>query len=136
MPFWQFGDGFNGTARYRNIDRNPTAAAFAPELSTKVAIWGKSVNMTGPYVLPQSERELRIHRAGSYFGILPFSLKDNDTGQVVTSWSFICTGWYALGLLISLVFGAMIAIKMLFFRKKRTKRQLAKVPFDGIRSRK
>ncbi len=131
LPLFQFGDGLRGTARYRNTDRNTTAAAFAPDLSTKVLFWGRNVALTGPYVLPQSEREFEVRRTGSYIGILPLSLRDSATGQVVTRWAIVCTGWYALGILILVMFGAILAVRRFIVRRRKPPVGY-KRKFDGI----
>lgn len=102
LPFWQFGTGVKGTVSYRNTDRSKTAAGFNPNLGTKVFPWGKSTNLTTGLVLPTSERTFEFSRPGAYFGLLPITVTDSDTGKHATHWIFAITGWYQLATLIAL----------------------------------
>jgi hypothetical protein len=114
LPFWQFGAGLTGQGRYMNTNNTAVPIAFSPKLTSHIWPWGKGAQFTGPLVLPGSTRQFSLTRSGSYFGLLPVSLTDQTTGQVVTSWVFACTGGYALGILFLVLFLGVIFAYRLF----------------------
>ena len=110
LPFLQLGHGLKGSVSYRNTDRSQTAAGFSPTLSARVFPWGQSHKVASGLILPGSERRFEFVRTGSYFGLLPVTLTDTDSGQHRTVWVLALTGWYQWILLI-LIF-AFLPIKL------------------------
>ena len=100
-----------GTARYRNTDRSQAAAGFSPALSARIFPWGQPHKVESGLVLPGSERRFDFVRTGSYFGLLPVTLTDTDSGQHRTVWVLALTGWYQWALLV--MFIAFLPIKLL-----------------------
>jgi hypothetical protein len=110
VPFWQFGRGLTGGLNYRNTDRSKTAVGFKPSLTIRVLPWGKAGTFSTGLVLPASERIFRFDRTGSYFGFLPVTLTDTDSGHHATRWVFALTGWYQWLVLTLLVFVIVVLL--------------------------
>ncbi len=103
LPFLQTGAGLDGQVVYRNTNRNTGGVAFTPTLTSNVLPWGQGATLTGPFIMPSSARQFDFKRPGSYFGLLPVTLHDQQGGAAVTRWVFACTGWYQWLLLVLVI---------------------------------
>jgi hypothetical protein len=111
LPFWQFGGGLRGTVMIENTSPTKGGVAFRPGLESQVLPWGSSVVHDSGLILPSNHREFAIVRPGSFFGLLPFQVRDISTGTDRTVWVFATTGWFgwlllvlALALVIGLIY--------------------------------
>jgi hypothetical protein len=102
VPQVQLGDGIGGSFDYRMMNGS---VAVSPTLSSRIYPWGKAVTSTNGLVLPGNTRSFKLQRVGSYFGLVPISLTDTRTGQSVTAWSLVCTGWYQTLIALLVAFG-------------------------------
>ena len=106
VPLVQTGVGIGGQLTYRNTDRSRAPVGFNPALTTRVLPWGDPKAVATGLVLPGSSRQFEVVRPGAYFGLLPITVTDQDTGRSRTAWVLACTGWYQLAVpavLITLV---------------------------------
>jgi hypothetical protein len=111
LPFWQFGRGLSGRLAYRNADRSQQAVGFRPALTARVFLRDQSPKISTGLVLPSSTRDFSFERRGAYFGLLPVTVTDTDSGKHVTRWVFACTGWCQWLLLILLL--GLLPVKLL-----------------------
>ena len=103
FKFFQFGRGLTGTLTYENTDTTERPVGFRPALDVRLAPWAKPHRLTAGLVLPGATRDFAVSKPGSYFGILPMSITDTDTGVKTTRWILICTGWCQWAVLVGLV---------------------------------
>lgn len=136
MPFWQFGSGLSGRLSYHNADRSRTAVGFRPALTARAFPWGKSPKIVTALVLPGADRHFAFARPGAYFGLVPLTVTDTDSGKHRTAWVLAVTGWYQWALLIVIL--GLLPIKL--FRPSRWFRRrhhpTASRSLDGIAPRK
>ncbi len=138
IPFWQLGSGLSGSLTYQN----PATAqvGYRPNLNLRPLPWSKPFHLITGLVLPGVGRTFTFNRPGSYFGLVPLTVTDQDTHKSVLIWLFACTGYYQWLLLASLVLGLTLTflavthrlhwlIKRWPFRRRHT---LVKRPIDGL----
>lgn len=123
LPFMQFGNTLKGSLDYTNADHSAHPVGFRPNLSMQVLPWGKSPKLTTGLVLPGITRNFAIARPGSYFGLLPVIVTDNDTHKIAITWIFACTGFYQW---LVIVLGIALAI-FAIIRPKRLLKALRRV---------
>ncbi len=110
IPFWQFGSRLTGALNYTNTDHSTHPIGFRPNLTVKVLPWGKAPKLDAGLVLPGSTRTFALSRAGSYFGLLPVIITDNDTHHTAVAWIFALTGGYQWALLVCICALASLAL--------------------------
>ena len=116
LPFWQFGGGglHGGSLSYQNTDRSKVAVAFNPRLSLSVLPWGSRTMLTTGLVMPGITRNFSFARPGSYFGLLPVTITDADSGGHRTAWVFALTSFYLwlVPLLLVLLAAFVLALRL------------------------
>ncbi|GAC1372707.1 MAG: hypothetical protein NVSMB39_6970 [Candidatus Saccharimonadales bacterium] len=136
LPFFQFGSSLSGRVTYLNTDRSRTAVGFRPNLTARVLPWGQSPKIDTGLVLPGSRRDFVVERSGAYFGLLPLTVTDAQSGLHRTAWTLAVTGWYRW-LLPVLALG-LLPIKLLrpSWWTHRRKRPVVRRSLDGLAPRK
>jgi hypothetical protein len=131
MPFWQFGSGLTGTLGFKNTAGQLHAAGFKPHLTTAILPWGRRVQLSSGLVLPGVTRDFSFNRPGSFFGLLPVTVTDADSGAHATAWVIADTGFYRLAIPLG------IALLLLIYASVRLRRRPqkpvpAKIAMDGL----
>jgi hypothetical protein len=131
LPFWQFGNGLNGSYSYRNTDQTPGGVAVRPKLQLKIFPWSKTRTLETGLVMPGSTRKFDLTREGSFLGPLPVTIRNADTGRDTTRWVFAVTGWCKWFVVVVAVIGFLLLPVPKRWRKKEAP-QPKKRPVDGI----
>ncbi len=119
IPFWQFGDGINGSVAFR-AQESERALAFAPELQTVLPLAGET-GMESGLVFPGNTRDFTINRHGSYIGVFPVEVKDEITGSTQRSWVLAVTGiWRIIISVAGIGIAVVVAVRR---RNNHTKRK-------------
>jgi hypothetical protein len=102
-PFLQVGGGLDGSLGYKNTNQSLTAAGFTPALTTTVYPWGRPAALKSGLILPGVTRDFSFSRPGSYFGLIPLTITDSQTGAHATTWVLADTGLYRPGVPVLVV---------------------------------
>ena len=111
IPFFQFGSSIHGTVVYENTNRDPQAPSFTPNLTAHIGYLASAKTFAGSLVLPLSARNMSLNRPGSYFGLLPITIKTAESGDEATRFVFACTGWCQYVFLVIIVSLLLISIE-------------------------
>lgn len=139
-PWFQSGGELTGSLVYHNTDQSHEPVGFRPTLGAQAVPWSKPHTFATGLLLPGSSRQFSFRLPGSYFGPLPLTVIDHDSGRPTTRWIFAFTGYYRYLIpLLVVMLGLVIALrrqwaptarwlKKHFRRRRRTMRR----PMDGI----
>lgn len=135
VPFWQTGGGLSGAIDFTNTDSSPNAVAFKPSLATRVTPWGKSTSMTAGLLMPGVTRQFGFSRPGSFFGLLPVTFIDTQSGGHATAWVLAITGVYRIAVPVGLVILVLLTIGAVRLVRKLSVRPVLLVNTEGQNDR-
>lgn len=132
FPFLQLGSVLSGQASVLNTS-GQSAAPFNAALKAKISPFGQSISVASGLVMPGTTRIFRISRNGSYFGLLPVTLRDTVTGASTTTWIFACTGYFPYLLTVLLVLTILAWILIRIMTRRRLQKPLRKMSMRDIK---
>ncbi len=111
LSWLQLGNGLRGTIQYANQGEPPRSIAYNPTLGVRAFWWGGKSFVNGPLVFPGNKREFSFFKPGSYIGIIPLVVNDQNTGKSRVALVIAITGiWRVVALIIAVASGVLIFI--------------------------